>query len=113
MSSIGGYTVSVMTTGASTNANRWTIQQLQRPGQGLLDADTEQIIRQLMRTHRVSFKQALNDAIRDADTAGTPSEPFRTLTTAMGEPQINLDQALQLAGKLEDEELIRKMRRGV
>ena len=78
-----------------------------------LDADTEQIIRRRMQTRRVSFKQALNDAIREADTAGERSQPFRTLTVSMGEPQVNLDRALQLVGELEDEELLRKLRRRV
>ena len=37
---------------------------------------------------------------------------FRTETASMGLPTVNLDKALQLAGELEDEELIRKQRLG-
>lgn len=37
-----------------------------------LDPDTEQIIRVRMRRLGVSFKRALNDAIRDGDTASRP-----------------------------------------
>lgn len=77
-----------------------------------LDPDTEQMVRALMAQRRISFKQAINDAIR----AGLPSQrdvrPFRQRTFDMGVPVVNLDKALQLAAELEDEELIRKMRRG-
>lgn len=75
-----------------------------------LDADTEQIIRRQMNERGISFKEALNDAIRRgvADAAGR--EPFCTETAAMGESSVNLDRALQLVGELEDDELLRKLR---
>lgn len=75
-----------------------------------LDPDTEQIVRQRMRERGISFKQALNDAIRSGtrDTA----EPFQTQVASMGRPSVNLDRALQIAGELEDDELIRRMRAG-
>lgn len=76
-----------------------------------LDPDTEQMIRRRMRERRVSFKQALNDAIREG--CAHPSEPaFRTTTARMGMPAVNLDRALALAAELEDEELVRRMRAG-
>jgi hypothetical protein len=59
----------------------------------------------------VSFKQALNDAIR-AGAAPAKRKPFATRTRKMGIPTVNLDRALQLAGELEDEELVRRMRAG-
>ena len=77
-----------------------------------LDADTEQLLRRRMAEQKISFKRALNDAIRaglcreDSDTT-----PF-TRTVDMGVPRVNLDKALQLAGELEDEEIVRKMRTG-
>lgn len=76
-----------------------------------LDPDTEQIVRELMREQGISFKKALNDAIRRGAAQGR-REPFETETASMGEPTVNLDRALQLVGELEDEELIRKMRAG-
>ncbi|HZD22605.1 MAG TPA: antitoxin [Acidimicrobiia bacterium] len=76
-----------------------------------LDPDTEQIVRRLMRERRISFKEALNDAIRKG-VAGRKEEPFRTKTYPMGESSVNLDRALQIAAGLEDDELIRKMRAG-
>jgi type II secretory pathway component PulF len=77
-----------------------------------LDADTEQIIRRRMRERGVSFKQAVNDAIRSGITHETAREPFRTETASMGESRVNLDRALQLVAELEDDELLRKLRTG-
>lgn len=60
----------------------------------------------------VSFKQAINDAIRAGTRQGEPREHSYTRSREMGVPRVNLDKALQIAGELEDEELIRKMRLG-
>jgi hypothetical protein len=76
-----------------------------------LDADTEQLIRQRMRERKVSFKQALNDAIREG-LAGRPTVSFRTETAEMGEPLISLDRALQIAAELEDDVLVARFRAG-
>lgn len=76
-----------------------------------LDSDTEQLIRRLMAERGVSFKQALNDAIR----AGSPErtkQRFRTDVQSMGVPAVSLDRALQLAGEFEDEELARRVHSG-
>lgn len=76
-----------------------------------LDDDAEQVVRRRMRDRRVGFKQALNDAIR----AGAPAEQqasFRTPTARLGQASLDLDKALQLAGELEDAELLRKLRAG-
>jgi hypothetical protein len=76
-----------------------------------LDPDTEQMIRRRMRRDKTSFKQALNDAIRDG--CATPTDtPFRTPTASMGRARVNLDRALQLAAELEDDELMRRMHAG-
>jgi hypothetical protein len=77
-----------------------------------LDADTEQLLRRRMRERGISFKQALNDAIRAGLAAGEPRPAFRTQTARMGQSRVNLDRALQLAAELEDEELVRRMRVG-
>lgn len=77
-----------------------------------LDPDVEAAVRRLMAERGVGFKQALNDAVR----AGAQSRPraarFRTQTHRLGVPLVSLDRALQLAGDLEDEELLRRMERG-
>ena len=77
-----------------------------------LDADTEALIRRRMRSQGVSFKQALNDAIRAGLAEPAPRETFSTEVASLGVPAVNLDRALQLVGELEDEELIRRMRLG-
>lgn len=77
-----------------------------------LDDDTEALVRRRMADRKVSFKQALNDSIRDGATFGTGSHRFTTATTSMGAPVVNLDRALQLAGELEDDALVQKMRAG-
>ncbi|MCY3616945.1 MAG: antitoxin [Acidimicrobiaceae bacterium] len=77
-----------------------------------LDADTEQIIRQRMNEHRISFKQALNDLVREGRASIDGPPEFRTTTRSMGLPTVDLDKALQIAGKLEDDELLRRMEIG-
>lgn len=73
-----------------------------------LDPDTADIVRRLMRERKLSFKGALNEAIRAgrriADGGG-----FESPTFDMGRPTVPIDKALRLAADLEDEELIRKL----
>lgn len=75
-----------------------------------LDPDTEQLIRRRMRERGMTFKEALNDAIRAG--AGHAVTPFRTQTASLGASSVNLDRALQVAADLEDDDLIRKARTG-
>lgn len=76
-----------------------------------LDSDSEALIRKRMRERNLSFKQALNEAIREG-AAGprSPDGRFCTMTAHLGLPVVGLDRALQVAAELEDEELVRKMR---
>jgi hypothetical protein len=76
-----------------------------------LDPDTEQLVRRRMADRGVSFKEALNDAIREGVLGASPAA-FRTATAAMGSSRVNLDRALQVVADLEDDELIRKLRAG-
>jgi len=75
-----------------------------------LDPDTAAVVRRRMREHDISFKQALSEAIRAGTRGSGPA--FRTATADLGTPTVNLDRALALAGDLEDDELLRKMRVG-
>jgi hypothetical protein len=75
-----------------------------------LDPDTAQLVRKRMREQGISFKEAVNDAIRRSEMGSTA--PFQTRTASMGRSIVNLDRALQLAADLEDEETIRRMRSG-
>ncbi len=77
-----------------------------------LDDDTLVMIRRLMRERQISFKHALNDAIRQGAQRRPDPAVFETRTADLGVPSVNLDRALQIAGELEDEELIRRQRRG-
>lgn len=74
-----------------------------------LDPDTDAIVRRLMRERGLTFKQALNTAIRAGSTPPRRRRRFSTPTFDMGRPMVSLDRALQLAGELEDEELRRKL----
>lgn len=76
-----------------------------------LDDDTLAVIRRLMRERQISFKQALNDAIRQGAKRRPAPAVFATRTADLGVPSVSLDRALQIAGELEDEELIRRQRR--
>lgn len=75
-----------------------------------LEPDAEALVRRHMRERGLSFKQALNDAVR-AGLEGERRE-FHTPTASLGVPTVNLDRALALAAELEDEELVRKKRAG-
>lgn len=77
-----------------------------------LEADTEALLRRRMRERGLSFKEALNEAIRRGLAPEKARATFRTPTADLGQPTVNLDRALALAGELEDEELLRKQRAG-
>lgn len=74
-----------------------------------LEPDVDAVVRRLMRQRRLTFKQALNEAIRAGARRTAPRSAFRTRTFDMGPPALPLDKALRLAADLEDEELIRKI----
>lgn len=76
-----------------------------------LDSDAEQIVRARMAAKGVSFKKALNDAIRDG-ARGRVDVMFSTPTHSMGAPAVDLTKGLQLAGDLEDAEIVEKMKAG-
>ena len=77
-----------------------------------LDPDVDAIVKRAMRERGISFKQALNDAVR----AGTPGGEERGVVDFpsydMGEPRIDLSKALGLAARLEDDELQRRAAQG-
>ena len=77
-----------------------------------LDPDVEVLVRQAMREHGLSFKQALNQAIRAgvSNAASTVADPFRQRSYAMGRPKVDLTKALSLASELDDQQLTRRHR---
>lgn len=61
-----------------------------------------------------SFKAVVNQALRagiDNGRITSPAQPYRTKPVSMGEVtgHFDLDKALQLADRLEDEEIARKL----
>ena len=74
-----------------------------------LDPDNDAAVRRLMRERGLTFKQAVNEALRQGLAPGRASEAFRTTTYAMGRPAAPIDKAMRLAAELEDEEIIRKL----
>ena len=80
-----------------------------------LDPDVQTLLKRAMRKRDVSFKQALNDAIRSGlheKQAAPLPERWMFTTYDLGVPLVDLSKANALAGELEDQELIAKMRRG-
>jgi hypothetical protein len=77
-----------------------------------LDPDTEALIKRVMAERDLSFKEAINQAIRDGLTPtrskGRQAFPVRDL----GEPLVDLTHALRLADQMEDQELSRKLAAG-
>lgn len=77
-----------------------------------LEPDVEAIIRKLMRERGLSFKEAVNLAIRAGLRSNSSAEPFETPVFDLGGARYPLDRALALSGLLEDEELMRKRTMG-
>jgi hypothetical protein len=77
-----------------------------------LDPDVEALLKKAMRERGISFKQALNQAVRDGLVKPSlrPARRYRLRTYGMGfRPEIRLDKALALSAALEDEEIARKL----
>lgn len=76
-----------------------------------MDADVEALLRKLMADRGLSFKEAINSALR-AGLAPARDTSYRTATYRMGGSAVSLDNALQLAASLEDAELKHKLAAG-
>jgi hypothetical protein len=75
-----------------------------------LDDDVAIKLQDAARQRRVSFKVALNEAVRAGLGVGGGAKPYRLPTRPMGaRPEVDLDKALALAGRLEDAETLRKL----
>ena len=76
-----------------------------------LDPDVVEQLKEFARRRNLSFKEALNRAVRAglADER-SGSRPYRVPSRPMGlRPGIDLTKALHLADSLEDEEIVRKL----
>jgi hypothetical protein len=77
-----------------------------------LDPDLAEKLRSLAHERGVSFKEALNAALRRglAEGARGSKRPYRLASRRLGlRPGVDLEHALRLAGELEDAETIRKL----
>lgn len=76
-----------------------------------IDPDLAARLRRIARERGVSFKEALNGALRAGmgQPVGT-GRPYRLRTRRLGlRPTIDLDKGLRLATAMEDDETIRKL----
>lgn len=75
-----------------------------------IDPDLAQRLRKIARERGISFREALNGALRSGLGRTNRPRPYRTPARALGlRPGIDLDKALRLAADLEDEETIRRL----
>jgi hypothetical protein len=75
-----------------------------------LDPDVETLLKALMKERGLSFKEALNHAVRTGLSTRGSAPVFRTPTSRMGfNPAVPWDKALRLAGEAEDDELARRL----
>ena len=77
-----------------------------------LDPDVEMLLRQVMRERGQSFKEILNDSLRQVLTGSLHQtvSHYELKPRPMGlRPSIDLTKANQMAADLEDEEIIRKI----
>jgi hypothetical protein len=76
-----------------------------------LDPDVAGMIRRAMDERGLTFKQAVNEAIR-AGIAPRRRTRVAVETHDMGEPLVDVTKALQIAGELEDQERARDLAQG-
>lgn len=77
-----------------------------------LEPDVEDLIKRAMEERGMSFKQAVNEAIRAGFAPRRAESPTTFPTYRMGTPLVDITKALRLAGELEDQELVSRLARG-
>jgi hypothetical protein len=78
-----------------------------------LEADVAARLREFSRRTGRSFKQAVNDAVREglSSPAVVRAEPFVQPSYSLGKVRVDLTKSLALATDLEDQEAVAKLRR--
>ena len=78
-----------------------------------LELDVAARLREFSRRTGKSFKQAVNDAVREglSSPAVVRAEPFVQPSYSLGKIRVDLTKALALATDLEDQEVVAKLRR--
>lgn len=75
-----------------------------------IDPDLDANLRRMAQERGISFREALNAALREGLGAHAGSRRYRLPARPLGlRPGIDLDRALRLASALEDEETVRKL----
>jgi hypothetical protein len=77
-----------------------------------LDPDTRLLVERAMRERGLSFKQAVNEAIRSGFAGPASVQRAYTTPRSLGPARVDLTKALRLAGELEDEALARRLAEG-
>ncbi|MCW2528387.1 MAG: antitoxin [Pseudonocardiales bacterium] len=77
-----------------------------------LESDVEALLKKFMHERDLSFKEAVNLALRTGLAGPRTRADYSFPSADMGEPLVPLEHALQLAASLEDEEVVRKLSSG-
>jgi plasmid stability protein len=75
-----------------------------------LDDDLASRLRDAAHERGISFKAAINEAIRTGLEGPRERTPYRLTPVSMGVPATELTKATQIAAQLEDDELVRRLR---
>ena len=67
-----------------------------------LEPDVEALLRRVMRERGLTFKDAVNQAVRDGLAKPVDVPPFKQRAFHMGVPKVDLTKALALADELDD-----------
>lgn len=75
-----------------------------------LDPDVAAKLHEFASSRGLSFKEALNSAVRAGLTQSRTAKPYHTPSRPLGvRTGVDLDKALHLAGDTEDAEIMRKL----
>jgi hypothetical protein len=77
-----------------------------------LDPDTRLLIERSMHERGLTFKEAINDAIRAGLAPAQTTSRRYTTARSLGPARVDLTRALGLASQLEDEALARRLAEG-
>lgn len=77
-----------------------------------LDPDVDALLKRAMKEKGLTFKDAINDAVRAGSAARSPRRRQPLPTYNLGEPLVDITKALRLAGELENQESTARLSRG-
>jgi len=77
-----------------------------------LDPDTDALLQRAMKERGLTFKEALNEAVRRGLTAGEAETAPELPVHDLGEPLVDITKAVRLAAELEDQERAARLARG-